>query len=1212
MAKNRWEDEVDYRILGPIEVFDGNVALDIGSRQQRALLAILVTHVNRVVATERILEDLWPHDPAGKERTLWVYISRLRTILDPNREGKEKSSVLVTRDHGYVLNADPADIDAHRFTDLADRGRELVRDEPVVAGQILSEALALWRGSALEEFAYEEFARADADRLADRRLAALEDRIDANIRAGLHREVIGEVDELAAAHPERERFVAHQMIALYRSGRHADALRAFKRHRRTIGEELGIEPSPELKRIEEQVLLHDPLLAPASAGITGVVDPTNPFNGLRAFGEDDADRFFGRDRLVTHLVRRITAGSNFIALVGSSGSGKSSVLHAGLIAAIRNGVVDGSDQWLVAGMVPGTDPFQELEAALSRAAVDLPDDLAELLRDPEDGVLRSCLRLLSDSSPKVFLVIDQFEELFTLGAIRAVQDRFIRNLEVVLDDPHRRVVIAIGLRADFYGRPLEYPGFADMLARGIVNVVPLTPDELESAAEEPAARAGVMLEPALLVPLLGDVAGRAGGLPLFQYALTELFDRRDGAVLTHAAYEEMGGVSGAIARRAEDLFLELEASERDAAKQLFLRLVTIDEQGTWGRRRLAASEITSISDDLVALEAVLDRFSRCRLLTLDRDLVEGSPTAEVAHEALLEQWPRLRRWIEDGRHDVLTLARLSTAMNEWEASGRQLGYQLSGQRLSDFEQWANSSTLLPSIAEQRFLDESLRQRESELAAEEQRVEWEAKLEGTARRRLWVLSAVAAAVAISLGAGVMLLPESNQPVIAVMHGAGGDLGASDLMIAGVGNVERERDVEIDLLEPLVDAEEDLRRLAESGAELIVVGNEFDLAVDSIARAYPDVTWVAVDPAAVHVEADNLTEIQFPVEKSAFLAGAAAALSSRTGAVGFIGAYQTFRTERSRNGFEQGARWADPDISVLSTFVGPVIDPVARVESRDDLAFEIASTMYGGDVDVIFHDAGPAGAGVVRAANERSTPRRQVWTIGSDSDDYLTRPRDQRQVVLTSTIKRFDTAVETAITAWLDDALDPGEIFLDLANEGVALSRSGGHLAAIDGQLKNLEGDLAFGHISVSPHSMRPPAWQSEPDVRIELTQSDRGCSIDRITVDGAPIAHGNLESELTVTRNDVIVAELTNASSNIAGAGIRPVPIGTTSTALVEEELVTSPAASLGVIQAISTAEVGGATGIAAVIGGTPLAISCSLGVPSNSSTNYYPLIVRPS
>ncbi len=1206
---------MEYRILGPLEVANNGAVIDIGSPQQRALLAILILNVNRVVSTERILEDLWSGDPTGKERTLWVYISRLRAALEPDREAHGENTVLVTRDHGYSLMVTPSAIDAHRFEELADRGRGLLRHDPASAADMLNDALSLWRGSALEDFAYLDFAGVDAARLEDLRLAATEDRVEADIRSGRHREVIGELEQLIALHPHRERFVGQLMTALYRSGRQADALRAFERHRRTLGEELGIEPSPELRRIEEQVLLHDPLLAPPpSSHLDAPIAAVNPFKGLQAFVEADSERFFGRERLVAELVRRIADGTRLVALVGASGSGKSSALHAGLVPAIRKRAADDGSTWLVAQMVPGSRPLQEAEAALLRSTLDSPDSLTELLADPENGLLRACLRILHDDGTRLLLVIDQFEELFTLGATQQERDRFIRNLEVLADDPYGRVVVAVGLRADFYGRPLEYPVFAQLMADGIANVVPLTPDELEMAAEAPAARVNTRLESALMVQLLHDVAGQTGGLPLFQYALTELFDRRHGAVLTLDTYQAMGGVSGAIARRAEDLFLALGSTERDAVKQLFLRLVTIVEQGSWARRRVSGSEIVTIATDLVSLQDVIDQFATHRLLTLDRDPVSGSPTVEVAHEALLHQWPRLRRWIDEGQHDVATHARLTIAMSEWETSGHQSDYLLSGQRLTDYETWSAVSSLRPSTAEQTFLDRSIVQRESESRAEEERVAREIRLGRTARRRLWELGTVVMVVVAGLVASAIVVLGDDKPTIAVVHGVVGDLGIADLMIAGAGSAERDRGVSVDLVQPLVSAEDELTRLADAGTDLIIVSREFDLAVERVAPDHPEVQWVAIDPAAVHIEGPNIAEMHFEVEDSAFVAGAAAALTTETGKVAFIGGYQTFRTERSRNGFEQGVQWIDPSIQVVSTFLGPMADPLVRAELSDDAASELAGSLYADGIDVIFHDAGAAGFGVTRAANDWADERGQVWTIGSDVDEYLTLPVADRDVVLSSTVKRFDIATDAVISAYLDGSLESGETMLGFADGGVGLSRSGDFLTEIDGRLKNLQGDLEFGHIQVSPHAVRAPDWQREADITVNLTVTDGGCSIEGVTFhDGGHDSTDVSDSLLQVERGSIVRFEMVNATSDVAGFAVRAIPPGTTIEDLEAEAAIgRGPPASLRAIHGITTAQLGGRTGTAALVAGSPLVTICIPGAPTGSITDHYPMIVRPS
>ena len=320
---------MEFGILGPLEARSGGEPIDLGPYKQRALLALLLLHVDRVVPTDRILEELWGDDGAGKEKALWVHISRLRSALEPQRGARGQSSVLVTRDHGYSIRTDPATLDANRFETAVRDARARLTDDPDGAAQILRDALDLWRGTALQDFTYDEFARADIARLEELRLDAVETRVEADLRRGLASELVGELETLSQQHPLRERPVAQLMHALYRSGRQAEALRAFERYRRRLGEDLGLEPSPELRRLEEQVLLHDSRLAPVAARPAPVETAGNPFKGLHAFQESDADDFFGRDRLVADVLTRLGGGARLVALVGPSGSGKSSVVRAG-------------------------------------------------------------------------------------------------------------------------------------------------------------------------------------------------------------------------------------------------------------------------------------------------------------------------------------------------------------------------------------------------------------------------------------------------------------------------------------------------------------------------------------------------------------------------------------------------------------------------------------------------------------------------------------------------------------------------------------------------------------------------------------------------------------------------------------------------------------------------------------------------------------------
>ena len=252
------------------------------------------------------------------------------------------------------------------------------------------------------------------------------------------------------------------------------------------------------------------------------------------------------------------------------------LVRAGLVPALRKDAITDSSRWLIANMVPGSRPLAELEAALLRAALDAPASLAAQLEDNDAGILRAVLRVLPESSERLVLVIDQFEELFTLVDATA-RAEFLDRLVVALDDPHHRLTVVATLRADFYGHALTHPALGARLASGVVNVVPLTAVELELAAHEPASQSGVSFEAALLAQLISDVGRDPGSLPLFQFTLAELFDRRIDDVLSISTYLLMGGVAGALSRRSDQLFDELAPDEQLVAEQLFLRLVTVTE-----------------------------------------------------------------------------------------------------------------------------------------------------------------------------------------------------------------------------------------------------------------------------------------------------------------------------------------------------------------------------------------------------------------------------------------------------------------------------------------------------------------------------------------------------------------------------------------------------------------------------------------------------------
>jgi len=494
---------------------------------------------------------------------------------------------------------------------------------------------------------------------------------------------------------------------------------------------------------------------------TAATIAVNPYKGLRAFEEADAVDFFGREELVEQLVKRL-ATTRFLAVVGPSGSGKSSVVRAGLLPAIRRGDIPASESWAIADMFPGSRPVDGLEAALLRAAPDPPASLMDQLERDEHGLHRAALRLLPSDGSELVLVIDQFEEVFTLVEDERTRTHFLGSLEAAATDPHSRLRIVATLRADFYDRPLLYRGFADLFKARVEALVPLSAEELERAISGPAKRVDVSLEPGLVAAMLADVAEEPGALPLMEYALTELFDRRDGRTLFLETYREIGGVSGALGRRAEELFDELDGAGQEAARQLFLRLIALGEGTEDTRRRVPRAEVASLDVDQRSMTTVLDTFGASRLLSFDRDGGTGEPTIELAHEAILTAWPRLHRWIDAAREELRTERRVAAAARDWTESDRDPSFLLSGSRLEQAETWRAGSGIAITPGEREYLDASREQRDRTLADERARQAHEEELERRSFRRLRALVAVlAVGVAVAIGLTVFATRQSGR-------------------------------------------------------------------------------------------------------------------------------------------------------------------------------------------------------------------------------------------------------------------------------------------------------------------------------------------------------------------------------------------------------------------------------------------------------------------
>jgi len=278
---------VEFRILGPLEARDGDRVIQLGGPRQRAVLVVLLTRANQVVSADRLIDELWGEDPpATAANVLQGYVSHLRKELGPG--------VLLTRPSGYVVQTAPDELDLHRFERLLDEAREaLAAGATESAAASLREALGLWRGPPLADFAYEPFAQAEIARLEELRLVALERRIEADLALGRHAEVAGELEGLVARHPLRERFRGQLMLALYRAGRQAEALEAYQAARRALVDELGIDPSPALQELERAILRQDPALELAASRTRASVpvtppDPSFPQRSILVVPRDEA------------------------------------------------------------------------------------------------------------------------------------------------------------------------------------------------------------------------------------------------------------------------------------------------------------------------------------------------------------------------------------------------------------------------------------------------------------------------------------------------------------------------------------------------------------------------------------------------------------------------------------------------------------------------------------------------------------------------------------------------------------------------------------------------------------------------------------------------------------------------------------------------------------------------------------------------------------
>ena len=642
---------VGIAVLGPVRVEDHEA---LGPRD-RVVLAALALRRGEAVSAEHLADALWgERPPASWTKVVQGCVVRLRKVLG--------ARAIETAPQGYRLAVPVDEVDAQRFEHLIERGRELLTlGEPERAAHVTAEALALWRGPALLELDGWAPARIEAARLDELRLDAQELLVDAALRAGRYRDVMAEAQARVGEAPLRERRWALLAQAQYQAGRQGEALRTLHQARTVLATDLGVDPGPDLVALEAAILRQDPSLV----ADTALPEPsaTCPYLGLVPYDVVDADGFFGRDPDVAACLRRL-ADVGVLAVVGPSGSGKSSLVRAGVAASLER---DGRRALVV---TPGAHPMD-------------------------------ALTVLPSTGPGPVLVVDQCEEALALCDDTGEQARFFAALAAHA----KRGTLVVALRADRLGELSAHPALARLIEPGVYLLGAMGEADLRAAIEGPAHQAGLLLEPGLVELLVQDVEGEPGALPLLSHALRTTWERREGRTLTVDGYRATGGIRGAVAQSAEALYDQVTADQRPLVRDLLLRLVALSPDGQPVRSRVPRRTVATDAahDDLVEL------LIGARLVTSDDGVVQ------LAHEALARAWPRLRGWLDEDVEGQRILRHITGAADTWDAMGRPDSELYRGARLAQALDWRERATPDLTPIERAFLDASRALAETEAA-----------------------------------------------------------------------------------------------------------------------------------------------------------------------------------------------------------------------------------------------------------------------------------------------------------------------------------------------------------------------------------------------------------------------------------------------------------------------------------------------------------------
>lgn len=630
-------------VLGPLLVSDD--ALGLGPRD-RVVLGVLVLRIGVVVRTDTLVDALWgERPPASAEKVVQGCIVRLRRML--GTEAIETVSAA-----GYRLRLHHDDVDATVFDSLVSRARELLAGGQPDRARYTSEcALALWRGDPLPDLENWQGAQAWRGHLVDQHRDAQELACEAALAVGHHAEVLADLRGLVSEEPHREQRWAMLALAEYRCGRQAEALATIRLARRHLGETLGLDPGVELVELEAAMLRQAP-------GLTAPTRPPAaaecPYPGLLPFDVGDAGSFFGREAEVAAALRTLDR-THALVVVGPSGSGKSSLLRAGVAAALRR------DRRRVHVMTPGRRP--RVAFAATRA---VPGDV---------------------------IVVDQLEE-----ALEPDVEEGAGFADDLARFVHGGGELVLGVRGDRVGTLATHPGLARLAETGLHLLGPLTADDLRRAVMGPAEQAGLVVEPGLVDLLVREVEGEPAALPLLSHVLRETWAVREGRTLTVAGYASTGGVRAAVARTAETLFHDLGPDDQLLLRQLMTRLVGTGEDSAPVRRRVPRHTIEQGQHR----HALLERLIASRLLSSDGEVVE------IAHESLTVVWPRLRSWLDDDVDGLRTMRHLAVSAESWDQLGRPPSELYRGVRQSRASEWRARADPAPDLTptETAFLEAS--------------------------------------------------------------------------------------------------------------------------------------------------------------------------------------------------------------------------------------------------------------------------------------------------------------------------------------------------------------------------------------------------------------------------------------------------------------------------------------------------------------------------